>query len=330
MTSYLRSPILATIVYYDTFEYPLTLLEVYKFLINPARIYKLTGGLNDIDLGDISEELDRLVSSKILSTKNGFYFLNGKDEFYLQRIEKHKTAERKWKKFLKLVKYLSLAPYLRGVFASGSMAIDNTTEESDFDVLVIAKSRRLYTCRLFLWLISSMLGSRRKRNEKIAPNKLCFNHYLTEDNLALVHRSIFNAQTYVNLKPVMIEPEMIDRFFVSNLWLNEYIHNFKVQKEFAGRSVKAPFIFKFFVQIAEFILNSFLGDYLEKVLRHFQQKRISNNPATYEPKGRVVFTEGELEFHPRSFEGVVIENYNKGLKNLGITSYIREIDSGLN
>src|SRR3989338_8571583 len=116
--TYLRNSILATIVYYDVLEYPLTLLEVYKFLVNPARIHKLTGGLGEISLGDISEELDRLVNSKILVENNGFYYLGGSKDLYSLRIEKHKIADRKWKKFLKQVKYLSLAPYLRGVFAS--------------------------------------------------------------------------------------------------------------------------------------------------------------------------------------------------------------------
>lgn len=329
MLMYLRNSILATVVYYDIFEYPLTLLEVYKFLVNPARVSRITGGLGPIELGDISEELDHLVSSKIIGTRNGFYFLNGKEELYSLRMEKHKTAERKWKKFLKQVKCLSLAPYLRGVFASGSMAINNTTEESDFDVLVITKSGRLYTCRLFLWLISSLLGSRRKRDEKVSPNKLCFNHYLTDANMALTHQSIFNAQTYVNLKPVMIEPPLIDEFFASNLWLNDYVYNFRIQKDFARRSVRPSAVLRFFARMAEFILDSFLGDIFEKIIKNFQQKRISSNPVTYEPRGRVVFTERELEFHPRSFEGVVIERYNKGLRRLGISPYIVETDSGL-
>ena len=329
MTGYLRNSIIATIIYYDIFDYPLTLLEVYKYLINPARLSRLTGGIGEIDLNDISEELDRLVNSKILGTKNGFYFLNGKDELYSFRMEKHKIADRKWKKFLKIVKFLALAPYLRGVFASGSMAINNTDQESDFDVLVIAKSGRLYTCRLFLWTISSLIGSRRKRDEKIAPDKLCFNHYLTDGNLELTHQSIFNAQTYVNLKPAMIEPAMVDRFYASNLWLNDYVYNFKVQKDFVRRSVALPGVFRFFARTAEFFLDSPFGNSLENILRHLQQKRIKHNPATYEPGGRVIFTERELEFHPRSFERIVIEHYNKSLEKLGVVPYVKETDSGL-
>ncbi len=329
MTVNLRNPILATIIYYDIFNYPLTLVEVYKFLINPGRIVRLEGGIGEIDLGDIFNELDRLIKSRIIGEKNGFYFIGNREELYQLRIEKYKIADEKWKKFLRLAKFLALAPYLRGVFASGSLAVSNTEKSSDFDVLIIAESGRLYTCRLFLWLISSVLGARRKKHQKIAPNKLCFNHYITDDNLRLTHESLFNAQTYINLKPAMIEPEMIDKFYASNLWLNSYAYNFKAQKDFTGRSVKPPIVFKIFAGVSEVILVSYLGDWLEKALRFLQQKRIKNDPVTYESGGRIVFTDKELEFHPHSFEGIVIEKYKRGLDKAGIVSYIKEMNSGL-
>lgn len=327
--SYLRNSILATLVYYDVFDYPLTLLEVYKYLINPGRISRITGGIGEIKISDISEELDRLAGSGTIGHKNGFYFLKERNEIYDLRLERHKIADRKWKKFLKMVRFLALAPYLRGVFASGSMAINNTDDESDFDILVIAKSGRLYTGRFFLWLISSLGGIRRKKHEKIAPDKLCFNHYITDDRLYIPHESIFNAQTYVNLKPVMIGTELADEFYSANLWLNNYVYNFHPQREWARRSVNRPVLFKFIAKTAEFFLDITFGNKIESIFKNFQQKRIKSDPATYEPGGRVIFTDKELEFHPRSFERVVIEKYKANLAKLGVVARIDENDSGL-
>ncbi|OGM99468.1 MAG: hypothetical protein A3F98_03465 [Candidatus Yanofskybacteria bacterium RIFCSPLOWO2_12_FULL_41_8] len=329
MMTYLRNSIIATVVYHDTFNYPLTLLEVFKYLINPGRLMRIADGLGEIKLDEVSEELDRLIKSGILAEKNGFYFLNGRDDLYDLRIERQKIADKKWKKFLKLTKFLALTPFLRGVFASGSMALGNTDKESDFDVLIIAKSGRLYTCRLFLWLISSLLGARRKKHEKVAPDKFCFNHYITDDSLELRHQSLFNAQTYINLKPAMIKPELVNKFFSSNLWLNNYVYNFKIQSNFVMRSVLPPHLFIFLARMEEFTINLLFGNSLERFLMNDQQKRIKKNPITYEPGGRIVSTEKELEFHPRSFEQIVIEKYNRGLKHLGIIPYSWEKDSGL-
>lgn len=327
--TYLRNSILATIIYYNIFDYPLTLVEIYKYLVNPGRLSKIEGGIGEIKLSDITDELDRLVESGVINEKNGFYFLSGRSDLYELRIERDKTSARKWKKFLRMVKFLALAPYLRGVFASGSMAIDNTTEESDFDILVIIKSGRLYTCRFFLWVISSLLRIRRKKNQKIAPDKLCFNHYITDDNLYIKHESIFNAQTYINLKPVMIKSELFDKFYTENLWLNNYAYNFHPQKNFARRDVKPPSMFLILVKSFEFLLDSFPGNIVERVFKYFQQRRIRSDPIIHESGGRIVFTDQELEFHPHSFEKIVIEKYRANLKRFGIVPYIDEQDSGL-
>lgn len=329
MSYSLRNPILATIVYYDVFQYPLTLFEVYKFLINPARILHRPEGIGDIDINNIAEELDKLASSGIIGQKNGFYFLQGKEALYDLRMYRDKISSAKWKKFLRMIRFLSIAPYLRGIFTSGSMAINNADKESDFDILVITKSGRLYTCRFFLWLISSVMGTRRKKFERVAPDKLCFNHYITDDSLYIPHESIFNAQTYSNLKPVMIGKPLFDKFFSNNLWINNYIYNFQPQYEFVRLSAKVNIFFHFVSYCGEVILNTFLGKWLESKLRKIQQDRIRKDPKTYESGGRIIFNEKELEFHPHSFEKVVLEKYKSGLRRLGIASFIDEKDSGL-
>lgn len=329
MVIYSRNSILATIIYYDIFDFPLTLLEISKYLISQKRFHLINDSPH-INLSDIRDEIDKLVSAGFIGHKNGFYFLSGREGLYDLRMKRDKIASQKWKKFLKIIKFLSLAPYLRGVFASGSMAINNTDDKSDFDVMIITKFRRLYTCRFFLWLISSILGARRKKNEKVAPNKLCFNHYITDDSLYIPHISIFNAQTYINLKPVMIDNELIDRFYLSNQWLDDFIYNFQPQKEFVRRSVIPNRFFKILAKAGEIILNSFIGNWLELALKRYQQSLIIKNPATYEAGGRVIFSDTELEFHPHSFEKVVIEKYKKGLRKMGIVSIIEEHDSGLN
>src|SRR3989344_6275256 len=267
MMTYLRNSIIATVVYHDTFNYPLTLLEVFKYLINPGRLMRIADGLGEIKLDEVSEELDRLIKSGILAEKNGFYFLNGRDDLYDLRIERQKIADKKWKKFLKLTKFLALTPFLRGFFASGSMALGNADKESDFDVLIIAKTGRLYVCRSFLWLISSLLGVRRKRFDKRAPNKFCFNHYITDSNLYLSHESLYNAQSYAVLKPVFIDDDLWTRFYSDNVWINNYLYNFHPHKDFAKRSISGSKFLKTAARVIELLLNSFLGDWIEAGLR---------------------------------------------------------------
>ena len=120
----------------------------------------------------------------------------------------------------------------------------------------------------------------------------------------------------------------MQRFYIENNWLGKYIFNFRTfdKGHLLGREGALYIV----ARILEFILNSSFGDKIENWAKKYQQKRIKNNPATYESGGRVVFNDNELEFHPRSFESFAIDKYNKGLKKLGITPYLEEKDSGLN
>jgi hypothetical protein len=128
---------------------------------------------------------------------------------------------------------------------------------------------------------------------------------------------------------VLITNGIFSRFFTENIWLNKYVYNFKPAEEFVLRQVSFNFLLSGVGRAGEFILDSFLGDKIENWAKKYQQKRIKNNPATYESGGRVVFNDNELEFHPHSFEAFAIDKYNKKLKQLGIVPHIEEKDSGL-
>ena len=330
--NHVRDSILATLAYYDVLDFPLTLSEIYNYLINPEKLSVHRNGKSsvfDIKVLDIAVELDNMARTGVIGRKNDFYFLSGRDALIRLRIEREKIATQKWKKLLRIAKWFQTVPYLRGIMVSGSLAINNTSDESDFDVLVVAKSGRLYTCRIFLSLVASLFGSRRTRYQKIAPDKFCFNHYITDGNLNINHESLFNAQAYINLKPVMVEDDLMDKFYMENNWLGKYIHNFafnKVNKEYLlGREG----VFCVLAKFLEIIFNSKVGDWIEILAKKYQQKRIKNNPVTYESGGRVIFNDTELEFHPHSFELFAINQYNKKLKQLGIIQHVEEKDSGL-
>ncbi len=325
---HIRNSILGTLIYYDILDFPLTLSEVHKYLINPKR-FSNDSVPGDISLGSIAEELDNLVGGGQIDSKNGFYFLPGRNDLYELRIDREKIAAQKWKKFLRMAKWLSFNPCLSGFFSCGSVALGNTTKNSDFDVFVISRSNRLYTSRFFLWLIASLLGARRKTSDTIAPDKLCFNHHITDGDMFLKYQSLYTAQLYSNLKPVFMSPGLTDKFFASNIWMNEYLHDFSPQTDLIGRNVKMSFFSGIISKAMGLIFNSSAGDILENMFKKYQQDRIMQNPLTGQPGGRVVCTDTELEFHPHSFEGKVIEKYNQGLEKMGITTLVQEKDSGL-
>ena len=96
-----------------------------------------------------------------------------------------------------------------------------------------------------------------------------------------------------------------------------------------GRNISMGWFSRLISQSLGVIFNSSVGDALENILKKYQKNRVMKNPLTGQPGGRVVCTDLELEFHPHSFEGTIVEKYNRGLEKLGIAVPAKEKDSGL-
>ncbi len=325
----LRNALLATIAYYNVLDFPLTALEAYKFLVNPARLEHVHPSIGSITFADVVGTLDALVNSGQLIEQQGFYVLPGREHLIAQRLEREKIASRKFKRLRRLAQWFQLVPYLRGMWVSGSLALGNATPESDYDVLAVTHAGRLYSCRMFLSLLASLLGARRTRHDEAAPDKFCFNHYITERSLHIPYQSLYTAQMYAGLKPLIMDPGVAERFYFENVWLNKFIYTFRPGAEFLRRHVRERPILRSCSRLTERVLDTLFGDALERILRKYQQRRIRLNPVTHEPGGRTVFSDDVLEFHPRSAEKRVLERYNDLVAALGTIWNYRELDSGL-
>jgi hypothetical protein len=325
--NYVAQSILAAITFYDSFDFPLTLLEIEKFLVHPKRL-GVSGNFKLPKLNEVLINLSNLIDQKIVGEKDGFYFLLERERIAELRINREKISAQKWKKLVGAAKFFQLVPNLKGIFVSGSMGINNSGDSGDFDILAVMKSGRIYSGRIFLSLVAMLLGMRRTRYQKIAPDKFCFNHYLSEDGLEIQFQSLYAAQNYANMVPLFWRGDLLTEFYRKNNWIRGYLWNFKVPNRLQKKEVRDSWFFLGVAKTTELLTSNWLGDQLERIFRWWQQKRIEENPATYESGGRVIFNNQELEFHPRSFESKLINSYNNKMNWFGVG--VDEQDSGLN
>lgn len=299
--------ILRTIVYYDCLDYPLTLEGLRSFSFK-------TGVGDGLELKEAAKNLVKL---GIIIKQSDFYFLKNRRELVKIRAERNDLASDKWRKALKAIRRLRIVPYIRIIFASGSLALSNTAKESDLDVLIVAKHGRIWTSRFLIALLLSLLGVRRTRHDKIVSDKICLNHFITDRSLYIPRKSIYTAQLYARLVPILWEDEkLIDEFYEANSWIEEYIPNFKIQMT-NDKSISKSKIQDFIKRLGEKILDTKLGDWFEKVLKKYQLRRINNYHLTHKPGGRVKADDESLEFHPDSPELKIIERYNQKMIELG-------------
>ncbi|MBU1137147.1 nucleotidyltransferase domain-containing protein [Patescibacteria group bacterium] len=321
MTS-LEKSILATLIYYDVLDRPLTGWEVFRYLISKDR------GLA-VELKEVLNLLaDSPELSKFISQTNGFYFLKNRKNIIGERIERQKISDQKWKKSKLVIKLLQIVPFVRLIILSGSLAMNNAKKNSDIDLLIIAKSGRIWTCRALISLFSQILGKR--RHGALTKDRLCLNHYLTDQSLKISGQSLYNAQTYAHLTPVLeMDNGLYRRFQEQNNWLGDYLLFYPSENKGYLKKIQPNRLMIFLRKLKEGLLDGELGDRLELFLKKIQAKRITKDPLTYQTGGRVIFNDSQLEFHPDSPEKNILERYNQKMRELGFNETDWEKNSGL-
>lgn len=318
--------IIATLGYYGVFGRPLTVIDLSDRLIPASRL----GGRRSVSsISDILKRLDVLKAIGIVIHDSGLYTLMGTAPgFAERRIEQEKVWTQKWRRMLRRAFWLQVVPYVKALYASGSMALGTTSLASDWDIFTIVKTRRLYTARLGLLAAAWLLGSLRRKYDINVSDKFCFNHYVSTDGLMGRHRSLYTAHVLYSLIPIFECENYWSRFDQANHWIDDYCPS-SHRAAYACHSINSSAMLNGLRRAMELLLDTYIGTILERVLRFWQQRRIRLESATYERGGRVIADEYEIEFHPRSFEVAAINGYNSVLDRYGLGAYA-EHDSGLN
>lgn len=338
----LEKSILATIGYYDVLNYPLTGFEVFRYLISPLHIiaqseinYKSEiEPISKISFLDVLVALKNPVLSNFIEEYNGFYFLKnsassaGRHQQIVEtRIERQKISDQKWKKAIKIIKWLQIIPYIKMIAVSGSLALDNAKEQSDIDLLIVAKRKRIWTVRFLIIFFLHFFGKR--RHGKKTKDRACLNHFITDNSLEIKFPSLYNAQTYAHMVGILeIEIGIFEKFYKANKWISSFINIYPFGKNENQRTIKVNKILRFIARTKEFLLNNFVGDFFEFLFGAIQRFLIKYHSKKDKGEGRVIIEESQLEFHPASPEAEVLEKYNNTMVELELRTR-PEKNSGL-
>ncbi len=207
-------------------------------------------------------------------------------------MNERETREKKWRKLLRGRKIFHWIPFVDFALVSGSMALGEETENSDFDIILGCEKGRLFTARIFTIALFGLVRKRRKSTDskEKSKDKFCFSHFVTPDSYTL--RPPYNAywqKLYQNLVPIYGKKERVKKFFEANKWFGEK------KNVFDNRWLpKKPNIFRWPWEV---ILKTPLGDFTEDVLKKYQLERMKKKkPIGKNP--RVYADDTELELHP--------------------------------
>lgn len=217
-------------------------------------------------------------------------------EYSLARRRQDVLHDKKWKLLLRRSGLFRHVPFIEAALAAGSMALGNVRETSDFDVLTVARSGRIFTARFFSILFFGVRGWRRTKlsHHETAADKICLNHFVTREKMRLdPPYNIYWEELYRHLVPLYGAHETINAFFVANDWMDPP----RVYRDDLRHQGAPPSRIK---RALEGALKGEVGDRLEGALKRLQVRRIERGLARdregHNP--RIRYGDTELEFHP--------------------------------
>ncbi len=310
MPSLLEKEIYFTVFAFSLFKRPLTSSEIWQFLL------KLPGQNQEkIRISEIFQTLEKsnFLKEKIIF-KNGFWTTKEKQNLLLKRQETNLLIDLKLKKLKRYLKLLRYIPFLEGTFVFGSMAIGNAKKESDFDLALIAKNGRIWSLRAFAIFIFEIFFIRKRgseHNPKKTKNKICLSYFLSKKKMGYFQPDYYQAINHIVLVPVFGKKELFFEFARQNQWLKDYFVNF--QDDFFAIKTDNNFYIKnknFLAKFLEKIFSKKFGNYLEKILKFFQKKRINYSLKKITNPDKIIISDTKLELHPEN------KNKNEILKQI--------------
>jgi Nucleotidyltransferase domain len=280
-----ETSVIKTLLYFNLFNYPLTIEEIEKYS---------THGVNGFEL---KETVQRLLYTKLIFAHGEFYSVNQDKGISESRIAENELAKEMMPKARQYSKIISLFPFVRGVFISGSLSKGVMKKDGDVDYFIITKANRLWVCRTLLVLFKKifLLNSHKY---------FCVNYFVDEENLEIREKNIFTATEIVSLIP-MYNFSLYLSFIAANKWIFELLPN-STKPFFISHKSKQPFI----KRAIEFLLKGKTG---EKLDNFFLLKTLAFWKNKYRHSSSIDFTDSiraksnVAKYHPNQFQEKVLQ-----------------------
>lgn len=196
-----------TLLYHDVFDYALRERELKRW--QAGRLLKLNSPRPRVE------------------TKDGYYFLRGRERLLPERMEKESVSREKMKLLSGVKHVFEGIDSVLMVGITGSLAMASARKTSDIDLMFVVRSGRLWMtrARVLFSLLRHKVAIRRAKEEK-EQDRLCLNIWIDERDLAIAHpRNAYTAHELAQIIPLINRENAYERLLASNRWILDYWPN---------------------------------------------------------------------------------------------------------
>jgi predicted nucleotidyltransferase len=237
-----KQDILATLAYFDLFDYPLTQTEIAQFL----KISYCTE--------EFAEDLYSLATENWIFRFDEFYSLQDNYSLVQRRREGNTRARSMLKTAERIAGFLSTFPFIKGVAVSGSLSKNFADENSDIDFFIITEKNKLWLARTFMHCFKKIAMLLKKEDW------FCMNYYIDEEMLQIKEKNIYTATEIATLLPLRGIP-VFNEFFNQNIWSKKFLPNHSLRISYVEEARNS-----FSKKLIEFIFRNPVGDFFDYLL----------------------------------------------------------------
>jgi hypothetical protein len=275
--SALQWAILKTIAYADIFDYPLTLPEIHRYLIECKASFS-----------EVEAALYGLTTQGVcLRFCEPYYSLAGREHTFNIRQQRSQHAGSLWRAAQHYGKLMGQMPFIRMVVVTGSLAVDNVPKTGDIDYLVVTAPNRLWLARL---LVIILVRYARWRGYVLCPNYL-----ISENALFFDQQNLYTAREIVQMIPVSHLPTY-RRLREANSWTDDFFPN-AVDTPSVPQAGVAQSILHRGWRLLETLLNTPLGTWIDQWEMRRKIRKLQDGYTLAEAQFSKDWCKGHFEGH---------------------------------
>lgn len=293
----IEKDILATVAYFDLFDYPLTQTEVYLFLRKPY------------SYDEYYKALHRLSSSNALYHLDGFYSIQNNEYLPERRREGNALARQMLMTAEKVAAFLYQFPYVRGVAVSGSLSKQYADVNSDIDLFIITDKNRLWFARTLMHLMKKFSFLFKKQD------LFCMNYFVDLHTPEIQEKNIYTAIEIATLIPLR-GIEAFGEFYKSNNWVKTFLPNHSMKVAYAQDSNN-----NIIKRLLERLFNNIAGTWIDSLFMKITAWRWHKKEMAKMKNRRGVVMSMRVNKHcakpnPETFQNNLVIQYEQKLMHL--------------
>ena len=276
MLTTLEQAIWRTVAYVDLFDYPLTAVEIHRYLDGiPATATQVAKTLAGSPM-----------LAAHLGQRDGYFCLPGREDIVEVRQARRRLAQQMWPEAVRYGRLIAQLPFIRLVAVTGSLAMNNVTEDADIDYFIVTENGRLWLARALVIGVVRLAA-----RHGIA---LCPNYFVAESALTLPERNLYTAREIVQMVP-LFGGSIYRQLRQHNCWVSQFMPN-AVGSPPAALTEASPA--RWPQQLAERLLRTPLGTWLERWERARKITRLhSQQNGRSESNFSATICKGHFEAH---------------------------------